>query len=79
MIRGLALLASTRRGNVLPCSRQEIAGVETLVARPSTGSGPVIVFANLRRHAASTSPSSAGSSAASPAPASSHSPPSSPM
>ena len=46
MIRGLAVLASARRGDVVPCGRRQIAGVETLVARPSEGSGPVVVFAN---------------------------------
>lgn len=46
MIRGLTVLAATFCGDACACERERIAGVDALVARPSTRRGPVIVFAN---------------------------------
>jgi len=46
VIRTFTLLASALRGDASACEHERIAGVETLVARPRRGSGPVIVYAN---------------------------------
>jgi len=46
VIRALAVIASTCRGGVRACERERIAGVDTLVARPRRGAGPVVVYAN---------------------------------
>lgn len=46
MIRALAVLAATFHGPVPPACREQLAGVDALVARPSGGDGPVLVFAN---------------------------------
>lgn len=46
MIRALSVLAASLRGGGEPCGRTQVAGVDALVARPRSGSGPVVVFAN---------------------------------
>ena len=46
MIRSLTVLASAFRDGGQPCARAQIAGVEALVAAPSCGAGPVVVYAN---------------------------------
>ena len=46
MIRALTVLASTFRGDVASCERAQVSGVDALVARPRSGYGPVVVFAN---------------------------------
>ena len=46
MIRALPVLAATSWGNARRCSRECIAGVDALVARPSAGAGPAVVYAN---------------------------------
>lgn len=46
MIRALSVLAATFRGAAQDCERTSIAGVDALAARPRTGSGPVVVYAN---------------------------------
>ena len=46
MIRSLTVLTAALRGGGEPCDRARIAGVDALVARPRSGSGPVVVFAN---------------------------------
>jgi len=46
VLRTFTLLASALRGDASTCEHERIAGVETLVARPRRGSGPVIVYAN---------------------------------
>jgi acetyl esterase/lipase len=46
VIRALSVLAATFHGDARACERARIAGVEALVARPRSGSGPVIVYAN---------------------------------
>jgi dienelactone hydrolase len=46
MIRALTVLVSAFQGGGVTCERTCIADVETLVARPKSGSGPVVVFAN---------------------------------
>jgi acetyl esterase/lipase len=46
VIRSLAVLAVTFRGGGEPCRRTRVAGVDTLVARPRRGAGPVVVYAN---------------------------------
>jgi len=45
-MRTFTVLASALRGDASACEHERIAGVETLVARPRRGSGPVIVYAN---------------------------------
>jgi acetyl esterase/lipase len=46
VIRSLTVLACAFRGGGRPCARVQIAGVDALVAAPSTGAGPVVVYAN---------------------------------
>ena len=46
MIRALTVLAATFCGDARACGRERVAGVDTLVARPRRGSGPVVVYAN---------------------------------
>ena len=46
MIRALSVIAATFYGDAHACERARIAGVEALVARPRSGSGPVVVYAN---------------------------------
>ena len=46
MTRALRLLASALRDAGEPCVREERAGVPARVARPSSGAGPVVVYAN---------------------------------
>ena len=46
MTRALRVLTAALRGTGEPCLREQKAGVDVLVARPRTGSGPVVVYAN---------------------------------
>ena len=46
MIRSLTVLSAAFRGGGNPCERVRLAGVDALVARPRSGSGPVVVYAN---------------------------------
>lgn len=46
MTRALRVLGSALRDAGEPCAREERAGVESLVARPLSGVGPVVVYAN---------------------------------
>jgi dienelactone hydrolase len=46
VIRALSVLAATSWGSAHGCSRERIAGVDALVARPSSGDGPAVVYAN---------------------------------
>ncbi len=46
MIRSLAVLAAAYRGSIRPCVRTRIAGVDSMVARPKRGDGPVVLYAN---------------------------------
>ena len=46
MTVGLRVLAAAYRGDVRPSERTRWAGVDALVARPSSGVGPVVVYAN---------------------------------
>ena len=46
MILSVTVLAAALRGSGRPCERTRIAGVDALVARPRSGCGPVVVFAN---------------------------------
>jgi acetyl esterase/lipase len=46
VIRALSVLSSSLRGGGEPYRRTRIAGVDALVARPRSDSGPVVVFAN---------------------------------
>lgn len=46
MIRALGVLAAALLGGGEPCLRTRIAGVDSLVARPRNGTGPVVIFAN---------------------------------
>lgn len=46
MIRALSVLATAFRGGGEPCVRTCIAGADALVARPRSGAGPVVVYAN---------------------------------
>jgi hypothetical protein len=46
MIRTLIVLTAALRGGGERCEHERMAGVDTLVARPRRGSGPVVVFAN---------------------------------
>jgi acetyl esterase/lipase len=46
VIRTLTVLAVAYRGGGEPCERVAIASVDSLVARPRGGSGPVVVFVN---------------------------------
>jgi acetyl esterase/lipase len=46
MIRTLAVLAAALRGGGESCARERIAGVDSLVARPRCGLGPIVVYAN---------------------------------
>jgi acetyl esterase/lipase len=46
VIDSVTVLATAFRGGGEPCVRARIAGVDTLVAAPRSGSGPVVVYAN---------------------------------
>ena len=46
MIRALSVLSATFSSDARACERGRIAGVEALVARPRSGCGPVVVYAN---------------------------------
>ncbi len=46
MIRSATVLTAALCGGGEPCSRVRLAGVDALVARPRSGSGPVVVYAN---------------------------------
>jgi dienelactone hydrolase len=46
VIRTATILATALRGGGEPCSRAQLAGLDALVARPRSGSGPVVVYAN---------------------------------
>lgn len=46
MIRSLGVLTTAFAGGGKPCARAQVAGVQALVARPRSGDGPVVVFAN---------------------------------
>ena len=46
MIRALTVLSTAFGGSAAPCHATRIAGVDALVARPRSGTGPVVVFAN---------------------------------
>jgi dienelactone hydrolase len=46
MLRSLTVLTAALRGGADSCSRERVAGVDALVARPAWGSGPVVVYAN---------------------------------
>jgi acetyl esterase/lipase len=46
VVRSLTVLTAALRGGGEPCERVRLAGVDTLVARPRRGVGPVVVYAN---------------------------------
>jgi hypothetical protein len=46
VIRALSVLAATSWGDARGCRRERVAGVDALVARPTTGAGPAVVCAN---------------------------------
>ncbi len=46
MIRSLTVLTTAVRGGGEPCLCTQMGGVDALVARPRSGAGPVIVYAN---------------------------------
>ena len=46
MIDSVTVMVSAFRGGGEPCVRARIAGVDSLVAAPRSGAGPVVVYAN---------------------------------
>jgi acetyl esterase/lipase len=46
VIRSLTVLTAALRGGGEPCERVRLAGVDSLLARPRRGIGPVVVYAN---------------------------------
>ena len=46
MTAAVRTLLAVWHGEVPPCERVQFAGVDSLVARPATGAGPVVIYAN---------------------------------
>jgi dienelactone hydrolase len=46
VIRALSVLAATSWGDARGCHRERVAGVDSLVAQPSSGAGPAVLYVN---------------------------------